>query len=70
MKEKDDQIRVEKEKVEEAKTRQAEEEARHKDSMDNFLKEAQKDDDQFALKCPALGKTSHKKNVFFRALPQ
>ena len=40
MKEKDDQIRVEKEKVEEAITRQAEEEARHKDFMDTFLKDA------------------------------
>ena len=54
MKEKDDQIRVEKEKVEEAKTRQAEEEARYRDFKDTFLKEAQKDDDQFAQKCPAL----------------
>ena len=54
MKEKDDQIRVEKEKVEEAKTRQAEEEARYKDFKETFLKEAQKDDDQFAQKCPAL----------------
>lgn len=54
LKEKDDQIRVEKDKVEEAKTRQAEEEAKYKDFKDTFLKEAQKDDDKFAQKCPAL----------------